>query len=70
MNSSIYSADRATHLRIVAVALAGSIAVMVFSISAHLASIIATAPVVDAGKLRGLEFTGKEAVTTRSSRKI
>ena len=67
MNSSIYSADRATHLRIVVVALAASIAITAFSLSARVCSIVATPAIVEAGKLRGLDFTGKEAVATRPS---
>jgi len=67
MNSSIYSADRATHLRIVVVALAGSIAIMAFSLSARVGSIVAAPAIVEAGKLRGLDLTGKEAATTQAS---
>jgi len=39
MNSSIYSADRTTHLRIVTLALAISIAIAAFAISAHLSAV-------------------------------
>jgi len=35
MNYSIFSADRATHLKIVAVALMASVAVAMFAIAAH-----------------------------------
>ena len=51
MNHSIYSADRATHLKIVVVALVAGIAVAVFGISAHTNSDYSqTAHVVKAGK--------------------
>lgn len=39
MNSSIYSADRATHLRIVAVVMTVSIAIMAFAISLRASAI-------------------------------
>ena len=67
MNCSIYGADRATHLRIVVVALACSIAITAFSLSARVSSIVAAPAVVDAGKLRGLEFTGKEVIAAQAS---
>jgi len=35
MNSSFYSADRATHLRIVAAALAASIGLTIFALAVH-----------------------------------
>lgn len=64
MNSSIYSADRATHLRIVAIALAGSIAFLGFSVSVRLDAVFATTTSsVEAGKLRGLQFTGQDDAT-------
>jgi ABC-type molybdate transport system substrate-binding protein len=52
MNHSIHSADRATHLKIVVVALVAGIAVAVFGISARTNSDYSqTAHVVKAGKL-------------------
>jgi len=39
MNSSVYNADRATHLRVVAVALMASIAIVGLAISARVNSI-------------------------------
>lgn len=39
MNSSIYSADRATHLRIIALALVISTAIVGFAVSARLGTI-------------------------------
>ena len=53
MNHSIYSADRATHLKIVVVALVAGIAVAGFSISARTISdegYTQTARVIKAGK--------------------
>lgn len=51
MNHSIHSADRATHLKIVVVALVAGIAVAAFGISARTgASYEQTAQVVKAGK--------------------
>jgi hypothetical protein len=51
MNHSIHSADRATHLKIVVVALAAGIAVAAFGISARSgADYSQTAHVVKAGK--------------------
>ena len=41
MNSSVYSADRTTHLRIVAVALMASIAIAGFAVSTRINSIAA-----------------------------
>jgi hypothetical protein len=40
MNSSIYSADRKTHLRIVTVALAVSIAIVGFAISVRVTTLL------------------------------
>ena len=51
MNHSIHSADRATHLKIVVVALVAGIAVAAFGISARTGSdTTQTAQVVKAGK--------------------
>lgn len=51
MNHSIHSADRATHLKIVVVALVAGIAVAGFALSAHMgADYGQTAQVVKAGK--------------------
>ena len=51
MNHSIHSADRATHLKIVVVALVAGIAVIAVAISAHTNSDYGqTAHVVKAGK--------------------
>jgi len=35
MNSSVYSADRATHLRIIVAALIASIGIVVFALAVH-----------------------------------
>jgi hypothetical protein len=37
MNSSVYSADRATHLRIIVAALLASIGMVVFALAVHVA---------------------------------
>ncbi|SHN85856.1 hypothetical protein [Bradyrhizobium erythrophlei] len=51
MNHSIHSADRATHLKIVVMALVAGIAVAGFALSAHVSSDYAqTARVLKAGK--------------------
>ena len=53
MNHSIYSADRSTHLKVVAVALVAGIAVAGFGISARSGSdegLTQTARVIKAGK--------------------
>ena len=51
MNHSIHSADRATHLKIVVMALMAGIAVAGFALSAHVSSDYAqTARVLKAGK--------------------
>jgi hypothetical protein len=53
MNHSLYDADRATHLKIVVVALAGAIAITASALSLHIkpdtASVASAAPVM-AGK--------------------
>ena len=51
MNHSIHSADRATHLKIVVMALVAGIAVAGFALSAHVSSdFTQTARVLKAGK--------------------
>ncbi len=50
MNHSIYSADRTTHLKIVAMALLVAIAVTGFAVSSHVSSDAGTLVVVKAGK--------------------
>ena len=50
MNHSIHSADRATHLKIVVMALVAGIAVAGFAISARTTGDTQTAHVVKAGK--------------------
>jgi hypothetical protein len=50
MNHSIHSADRATHLKIVVVALVAGIAVAAFGISARSGADYQTAHVIKAGK--------------------
>jgi hypothetical protein len=48
MNSSVYSADRATHLRIVVAALMASIGMVLFALAAHANSDASYAPLVRA----------------------
>lgn len=61
MNSSVYSADRATHLRILAVALAASIAIVGFVISVRVTSIEMT-QTMNAGRLQKVAMKSKEAI--------
>jgi ABC-type molybdate transport system substrate-binding protein len=64
MNHSIHSADRTTHLKIVAVALVAGIAVACFGIAARTNSEYAqTAHVVKAGKL--VAVTSSDALVVR-----
>jgi hypothetical protein len=64
MNHSIRSADRATHLKIVVVALVAGIAVIAVAISAHTTSDYGqTARVVKAGK--PMTVTSSDASTVR-----
>jgi hypothetical protein len=64
MNHSIHSADRATHLKIVVVALVAGIAVIAVAISAHTNSDYGqTAHVVKAGK--PMTVTSSNASTVR-----
>jgi DNA/RNA endonuclease YhcR with UshA esterase domain len=64
MNHSIHSADRATHLKIVVVALVGGIAVTAFGISARTNSDYSqTAHVVKAGKV--ITVTSSDALVVR-----
>jgi hypothetical protein len=64
MNSSVYSADRATHLRIVALALMLSIAIVGFAVSARVNSI----ETIGLDHPRKAEMPGKEAATALSAR--
>jgi hypothetical protein len=64
MNHSIHSADRATHLKIVVVALVAGIAVIAVAISAHTTFDYGqTAHVVKAGK--PMTVTSSDASTVR-----
>ena len=64
MNHSIHSADRATHLKIVVVALAAGIAVAAFGISARTNSDSSqTAHVIKAGK--AVTVTSSDASVVR-----
>jgi predicted lipoprotein with Yx(FWY)xxD motif len=64
MNHSIHSADRATHLKIVVVALVAGIAVTAFGISARTNSDYSqTAHVLKAGKV--MTVTSSDALVVR-----
>jgi hypothetical protein len=70
MNSSLWSADRNTHIKIVAVSLVAAIAVMAVGISARIsdpgavtARIHADGPVIKAGK--PATFTANDTSTIR-----
>lgn len=64
MNHSIHSADRATHVKIVAIALVAGIVVAAFGISARTGSDYAqTAHVVKAGK--PMAVTSSDALVVR-----
>ncbi|MBV8921597.1 hypothetical protein [Bradyrhizobium sp.] len=66
MNHSIYSADRSTHLKVVAVALVAGIAVAAVGLSARLSSddgYAQTARVIKAGK--PVTVTSSEASVVR-----
>jgi hypothetical protein len=64
MNHSVHSADRATHLKIVVVALVAGIAVAAFGISARTNSDYSqTAHVVKAGKV--MTVTSSDALVVR-----
>ena len=66
MNSSIYSADRTTHLRVVAVALIISIAIVGFGISARLSSVGAMQVSVHSGQIEKAGQVSREATTLRT----
>ena len=61
MNSSVYCADRATHLRIVSVAFMASIAMVGFAISARGSSIEIT-QTINERRPQKVEIVGKEAL--------
>ncbi len=60
MNSSIYSADRATYLRIVVVALMVSIGIVGFAISARV-SAFRSLQAANVGQVERAEFSGRKA---------
>jgi hypothetical protein len=66
MNSSIYSADRTTHLRVVAVALIISIAIVGFGISARLNAVGAMQVSVHSGQIEKAGQVSREATTLRT----
>lgn len=64
MNFSVYSADRATHLRIVVVALIASTAIVGFSISTQLNS-IEPARAMNIDRYQQVRIPGEEALGIR-----
>lgn len=64
MNSSIYSADRATHLRVVAVALIISIAIVGFGISARVSALYAM-QASEQSQIAKVGEIGREAAASR-----
>ena len=67
MTSSVYNADRATHLRIVAVVIA-SIAIVGLAISARVNS-IQDRQITSAGMIQKAEISKNEAIATPTIRK-
>lgn len=65
MNSSIYSADRATHLRVVAVALIVSIAIVGFGISARVNALDAMQANAHPSQIAKVGQVSREAVASR-----
>jgi len=63
MSHSLIGADRATHLKILCVALVGAIAVVVVGVTARIADLDTRPQVVKAGK--PAVFTANEAATIR-----
>ena len=68
MNSSVYNADRATHLRIIAVALIASIAIVGLAISARVNSIQGR-QITSAGMIQKAEISKNEAIAAPTVRK-
>jgi hypothetical protein len=66
MNSSVYSADRATYLRIVTVALLASIAIVGFAISARINE--RSAPAMIIGSSWKAEVPNRDAAAAPPSR--
>jgi hypothetical protein len=69
MNSTIFTADRTTHLKIVVVSLVASIAVLVVGIAARPTSVDTTARIQTAGPAlkagRPIAVTNSDTVTVR-----
>ncbi len=61
MNSSVYSADRATHLRVVIAALMASIGIVAFSLAAHVRSDDSYAAVIRAHPNQAAELPAGNA---------
>ena len=67
MTSSVYNADRATHLRIVAVVIA-SIAIVGLAISARV-NLFQGSQITSAGMIQKAEISKNEAIATPTIRK-
>lgn len=71
MNSSVYSADRATHLRIVVAALLASIGMVVFALAVHVDPDEKYAAVVRAHPSHNVELSGEATpVLAAAARRI
>ena len=68
MNSSVYNADRATHLKIVAVALIASIAMVGLAISARVNS-TQDRQITSAGMIPKAETPKRQAIAAPTTRK-
>lgn len=68
MNSSVYSVDRATYLRIVVVALITSIGIVGLAISARSNSAAVRAPRADTGEIHQAEASHIATLPTRLAR--
>jgi len=68
MNSSVYNADRATHLRVVAVALMASIAIVGLAISARVNS-IQDRQITSAGMIQKAEISKNVTIAPPTVRK-
>ena len=68
MSSSVYNADRTTHLRIVAVALMASIAIVGLAISARV-NLFQGSQITSAGMIQKAEISKNEAIAAPTVRK-
>ena len=68
MNSTVYNADRATHLKIVAVALIASITMVGLAISARVHS-TQDRQITSAGMIQKADIPKREAIAAPTARK-